>query len=182
MSEVSAQQSRATWGRLQWVVAFPRIVIAWLLIIAICNLLIGVFLRYVMIRVTDYFDWPSIEFFWVEEVGELALAWLTLIGAAVGVADRVHFAVGVVAQRLSPIGHARLDRVLHAGVAAFGVAATISGVQLTRINSELTSPGLGINLGWLYGGAAVGGVLITIYSLRIVLGFAPSISTSGHGA
>jgi len=157
-------------------------VVAWLLIIAIVNLLIGVFLRYIMVPVTDYFDWPSVEFTWVEEVGELALAWLTLIGAALGVADRIHFAVGVVAQRLSLSGRACLDRILHGLIAVFGVVAAISGVQLTRINSQLTSPGLGINLGWLYVGAVVCGVLITVYSLRIALGFAPHASTSGHGA
>ena len=32
-----------------------------------------------------------VNFFWVEEVGEMALAWLTLIGAAVGVRERGAF-------------------------------------------------------------------------------------------
>jgi len=181
MTEASATQSRTLSSRLNWVAALPRIAIAWLLIIAVCNLLIGVFLRYIMVRITDYFDWPSIEFFWVEEVGETALCWLTLIGAAVGVADRIHFSVGILAQRLPPKGKVRLDRILHTLVAGFGVATTIAGVQLTRINSELTSPGLGINLGWLYAGAIVGGVLMTLYSLRIVLGAAPVAPTTGHG-
>src|SRR5579863_4437003 len=106
-----------------WVAALPRVVIAALLAVAILNLLVGVFLRYVMVRVTDYFDWPPVDFFWDEVVGEFALAWLTLIGAAVGVADRVHFAVGIVAHRLSPSGRVKLDRILHALVALFGVAA-----------------------------------------------------------
>ena len=52
------------------------------------NLLIGVFLRYVMIEVTDWLDLDPIRFTWVEEVGEMLLAWLTLIGAAIGVRER----------------------------------------------------------------------------------------------
>ena len=39
-----------------------------------------------MIEVTDWFDVDPVSFYWVEEVGELTLAWLTLVGAAVGVA------------------------------------------------------------------------------------------------
>lgn len=164
-----------------WFAALPRLVIAWLLILAIADLLAGVFLRYVMVRVTDFFDWPSIDFFWVEEVGELALCWVTLVGAAVGVTDRIHFAVGVVAHRLSPAGQKRLDRILHALIALFGVACTVTGVQLTIVNTKLTSPGLGINLGWLYSGAVVGGILLTVYAARIALGFPSRAPAPGHG-
>ena len=59
--------------------------------LAIVDLLIGVFLRYVMTEVTDYLDLDMIRYTWVEEVGEFTLAWMTLIGAAVGIAERVHF-------------------------------------------------------------------------------------------
>ena len=68
--------------------AIPKIVVALLLVAAIVNLLIGVFLRYVMIAVTDWLDIDPIRFTWVEEVGEMMLAWLTLIGAAIGVRER----------------------------------------------------------------------------------------------
>ena len=66
----------------------PKIVVALLLVAAIVNLLVGVFLRYVMIAVTDWLDVDPIRFTWVEEVGEMMLAWLTLIGAAIGVRER----------------------------------------------------------------------------------------------
>src|SRR5258708_16052930 len=69
----------------------PRTVLGILMIAAIVNLLVGVLLRYVMIPVTDYFDLESVGFFWVEELGELLLAWITLIGAAIGVLEHPHF-------------------------------------------------------------------------------------------
>jgi len=36
-----------------------------------------------------------VNFFWVEEVGEFSLTWLTMIGAAIGIADRIHFTLHV---------------------------------------------------------------------------------------
>ena len=40
----------------RFIAAIPRIVVSLLLVAAIVNLLIGVFLRYVMIEVTDWLD------------------------------------------------------------------------------------------------------------------------------
>ena len=162
-------------GPLAWLGLVPRVAVACLLLLAILDLLAGVFLRYVMVSVSDWFDWPTVDFFWVEEVGEFTLAWLTLIGAAVGIADRVHFAVGIVQQRMSPRHYLLLDRVLHGLIAAFGVMAAVSGWTLTRTNSLLTSPGLGINLGWLYFSSVAGGVLIALYAARVALGLAPRV-------
>src|SRR5262249_6464913 len=66
-----------TAGMAKFIANIPKIVVAFLLVAAIVNLLIGVFLRYVMIEVTDWLDLDPIRFTWVEEVGEMLLAWLT---------------------------------------------------------------------------------------------------------
>src|SRR3981189_1276030 len=79
----------------KFIANIPKIVVALLLVAAIVNLLVGVFLRYVMIEVTDWLDVDPIRFTWVEEVGEMMLAWLTLIGAAIGVRERSHFTLHV---------------------------------------------------------------------------------------
>src|SRR5205807_1779839 len=60
---------------------------------------VGVFLRYVMTWLSASFDLPSIRFFWVEEVGEWSLAWLTFIGAALGIRRGTHFAVHILVER-----------------------------------------------------------------------------------
>ena len=54
---------------MRFVAAIPKIVVALLLVAAIVNLLVGVFLRYVMIEVTDWLDVDPVRFTWVEEVG-----------------------------------------------------------------------------------------------------------------
>ena len=88
----------------RFIASIPKIVVSLLLVAAIVNLLVGVFLRYVMIPVTDWLDIDSIPFTWVEEVGEMLLAWLTLIGAAIGVRERSHFTLHVL--HFTPRGQA----------------------------------------------------------------------------
>src|SRR5690348_17128926 len=100
--EVAAAPSAlaARWRLRDIVLLLPRIVLTGLLILAIGDMIVGVFLRYVMIPVTDWLDLEPINFFWVEEVGEYTLAWLTLIGAGIAIAERAHFTLRVLTHRL----------------------------------------------------------------------------------
>ena len=68
--------------------AVPKLTVTVLIILAIVNLLVGVILRYFVGAITDWLDVDPVPFTWVEEVGELSLAWLTLIGAAIGIRSR----------------------------------------------------------------------------------------------
>jgi TRAP-type C4-dicarboxylate transport system permease small subunit len=140
-----------------------------LLILAIGDMLIGVFLRYVMVEITDFLDFDPINFFWVEEVGEFSLTWLTMIGAAVGIADRIHFTLHVLTHRL-PL---RVQRVIyvvnHLLIAGFGALAAWYGTRLAVTNSALTSPALQVNLAWVYAAVSVGGALILIYGIGLAL-------------
>ena len=151
----------------RFIAAIPKIVVAILLTAAIINLLIGVFLRYVMIPVTDWLDVDSIPFTWVEEVGEMLLAWLTLIGAAIGVRERNHFTLHVL--HFSPAGQAIIDRVHYTLVAIIGAIAAWYGVRLCILNHTLVTPGLSINLSLLYASAAVGGALLVVYALSMIV-------------
>ena len=150
----------------RFIASIPKVVVALLLIAAIVNLLVGVFLRYVMIPVTDWLDVDSIPFTWVEEVGEMLLAWLTLIGAAIGVRERNHFTLHVL--HFSPAGQAIIDRVHYSLVAIIGAIAGWYGVRLCMLNHTLVTPGLSINLSLLYASAAVGGALLVVYALSMV--------------
>ena len=150
----------------RFISSIPKVVVALLLIAAILNLLVGVFLRYVMIPVTDWLDIDAIPFTWVEEVGEMLLAWLTLIGAAIGVRERNHFTLHVL--HFSPAGQAIIDRVHYTLVAIIGAIAAWYGVRLCILNHTLVTPGLSINLSLLYASAAVGGALLVVYALSMV--------------
>ena len=145
----------------------PRIVVAFLLIAAIVNLLIGVFLRYIMIEVTDWLDVDPIRFTWVEEVGEMLLAWLTLIGAAIGVRERSHFTLHVL--HFTPRGQVLVERIHHVLIAAIGAIAAWYGVRLCILNHTLVTPGLEINLALLYASVVAGGALLVLYAVSMIV-------------
>ena len=144
-------------------------VVTALLVLAIADMLAGVFFRYIMVPITDFFDLDPINFFWVEEVGELSLTWLTMVGAAIGIADRIHFTLHVLTHHL-PIRAQRTIYVInHLLMAAFGGLAAWYGTRLAITNSALTSPALQINLAWVYAAVSVGGALIFIYGVGLAM-------------
>ena len=158
----------------------PKFAVTALITLAIINLLIGVILRYVVGGITNYMDWDPVPFTWVEEVGEMALAWLTFIGAAIGIRSRSHFTLYVITPRLSPATRRVIEIFNHLLIAGFGLLAAYHAFNLCRINWTLATPGLQISLAMLYASAVVGGVLIALYAVSMI--FAPTAqeSNSGH--
>jgi TRAP-type C4-dicarboxylate transport system permease small subunit len=145
----------------------PRILLGGLVLFAISVMLYGVFARYVMLPVTDWLDVDPPNFFWVEEVGETTLAWLTMIGAAVAVKERSHFALNLVTHRFSPQAKAALHILHNLIIAAFGGLVAWLGIKLVLLNMSLTSPALELSLGWLYASTVVGGILMALYALDL---------------
>ena len=165
---------------MRFVANIPRVVVALLLVAAIANLLVGVFLRYVMLEVTDWLDVDPVRFTWVEEVGEMMLAWLTLIGAAIGVRERAHFTLHVFIQRLSPEAQLWIERIHHLLIAGIGGIAAWYGVKLCQLNYTLVTPGLEINLALLYASSVVGGVLLIVYAISMIVAPPPRAPDALH--
>ncbi|MBV8393065.1 MAG: TRAP transporter small permease subunit [Alphaproteobacteria bacterium] len=156
----------------RFIASIPKVVVSLLLVAAIINLLIGVFLRYIMVPVTDYFDWDPVRFTWVEEVGEMMLAWLTLIGAAIGIRERSHFTLHIL--QMSPAAQRQVERIHHVLIAIVGAIAAWYGVKLCMLNSTLTTPGLEINLAVLYASVVVGGALLVVYAISMIVSPPPA--------
>ena len=147
----------------------PKFAVTALISLAIVNLLFGVILRYFVGAITDWLDLDPVPFTWVEEVGELSLAWLTLIGAAIGIASRSHFSLSVFVHRLPESAQLWIHRFNHALIAGVGLLVAWYGFKLCLLNRTLTTPGLQINLAWLYASAVVGGILIAVYGLAMMV-------------
>ena len=150
------------------VAAAPHVVVTVLMLVAIADMLTGVFLRYVMTKVSARFDLPSIRFFWVEEVGELCLAWMSFIGAAIGIRKGIHFSVQMITDRLPARVRLAVFTAHYLLIAAFGALVTVFGWQVAELNAQSFSPALDLNLRWLYLSSVVGGVLIVGYSLASI--------------
>ena len=146
----------------------PKFAVTALISLAIVNLLFGVILRYFVGAITDWLDLDPVPFTWVEEVGELSLAWLTLIGAAIGIASRSHFSLSVFVHRLPQSAQLWIHRFNHALITGVGLLVAWYGFKLCLLNRTLATPGLEINLAWLYASSVVGGVLIAIYGLAMM--------------
>src|SRR3984885_14697212 len=155
--------------------AVPKFAVTALIVLAIVNLLVGVILRYFVGAITDWLDIDPVPFTWVEEVGEFSLAWLTLIGAAIGIQSRSHFALAVFVHRLPAAAQLWIHRFNHALIMGVGLLTAWYGFKLCLLNRTITTPGLEINLAWLYASSVVGGLLIVIY------GFATMISPLPQG-
>ena len=149
--------------------ALPKFTVTALIILAMVNLLIGVFLRYFVGAITDWLDVDPVPFTWVEEVGEISLAWLTLIGAAIGIRQRAHFTLHVFTHRFSPTAQAWIERFHHTLIAGIGILTAWYGWKLCVLNFTTRTPGLELNLAWLYASALVGGILIVIYAVSMIV-------------
>ena len=167
---VAMRTPESRWPTLfDFLIWLPKAVVVGLLALAISDMLAGVFFRYVMVQITDFLDLDPINFFWVEEVGEFSLTWLTMIGAAIGLAEGVHFTLRVLTHHFPPRWQRAIHVANHLLIAAFGLLAAWYGMRLAVTNSTLTSPALQLNLAWVYASVAVGGVLISIYATALAL-------------
>ena len=158
----------------------PKFAVTALITLAIINLLVGVILRYVVGGITNYMDWDSVPFTWVEEVGEMALAWLTLIGAAIGIRSRAHFTLHFLTPLLPTSVQRGLDIMHHLLIAGIGALTAWYAWDLCKLNWTLATAGLQISLAWLYASAVVGGLLIVIYALSMIVAPPPLDPTSAH--
>jgi TRAP-type C4-dicarboxylate transport system permease small subunit len=149
--------------------AVPKVTVTALIVLAIVNLLVGVILRYFVGAMTDWLDVDPVPFTWVEEVGELSLAWLTLIGAAIGIQSHSHFALSVFVHRLPEATQLWIRRFNHALITGVGLLVAWYGFKLCLLNRTLRTPGLEISLAWLYASAVIGGILIAVYSLAAMI-------------
>jgi len=149
--------------------AVPKLTVTALIILAIVNLLVGVILRYFVGARTNWLDVDPVPFTWVEEVGELSLAWLTLIGAAIGIQSRSHFTLTVFVHRLPETAQVWIHRFNHALITGVGLLTAWYGLKLCLLNRTLTTPGLEINLAWLYASSMVGGILIAVYAFAMMI-------------
>jgi TRAP-type C4-dicarboxylate transport system permease small subunit len=149
--------------------AVPKLTVTVLITLAIVNLLVGVILRYFVGAITNWLDVDPVPFTWVEEVGELSLAWLTLIGAAIGIQSRSHFALAVFVHRLPEATQLWIHRFNHALIVGVGLLVAWFGFKLCLLNRTLATPGLEINLAWLYASSVVGGILIATYGFAMMI-------------
>ena len=107
---------------------------------------------------------------WTEVTAILVMSWFIFLGAAVGVRENYHLGFDVLLYVL-PKGSKRILRTISdVVVLGFAVGMVVYGIVLMRLQWTERMPSLGISGAFRYLPLAVGGVLISLFSVeRIVL-------------
>lgn len=120
------------------------------------SILISIFFRYVM---GSALSWP-------EEVALLLFTWLVLLAGSLGVRLGFHVRLSIFTDRLPRIPRLCLDRLVTAGIIAFGAVLAYSGVDLVERTHEHLSAVLRYPLDWLNYAGPVAGCLIVLHGLN----------------
>jgi TRAP-type transport system small permease protein len=101
-----------------------------------------------------------------EEIGRLALVWITFVGAAVATRDNMHIRIDYFVQHLKP-GSARAVRILeHVATAVFGLVMVWVGYLLSVFSLDYESASLQFPMTVVHASVPVAGALIALVAIR----------------
>jgi TRAP-type C4-dicarboxylate transport system permease small subunit len=110
-----------------------------------------------------------LPFTWIEKVRELSLAWLTLIGAAIGIRSRSHSRSRCSSIDCPQPRSSGFTDLTNALITGFGLLAAWCGFTLCLLNHAPTTHSLEIKLPWLYASSVVGGILVAVYGFTAMI-------------
>lgn len=117
---------------------------------------------------------------WSSEIALLLLAWIGLLGIAIGIRERSHIAVSLVTDRLPRALSRPLGWLTHVLMAVFGAYFVVEGARLTELAGNITMPATGFPTSVQYAAMPVSGVLICVYALAQLFGVsAPRYPANG---
>ncbi|MCS6853239.1 MAG: TRAP transporter small permease [Elioraea sp.] len=155
--------------------AFGRVIVAaagLLLVVLVVALTWMVFGRYVLN------DTPT----WVERAAQLAILWVVLPAAAVGVRERFHMAVELGPSSLPPRLRGAVASAVDLALFGLGVLMAVWGWVLVETYRPFRIPLLGLSQGLQFAPVAIAGVLTCLFSAealaRRVVGL-PPIAAAG---
>lgn len=106
---------------------------------------------------------------WTSEIAILMMGWLSFLGIVIGLRDRTHIAITLVAKRFPRAIQTLFDYIALLGMLGFGTLMITYGTEFTlqATGSTLSSTGLPRSL--VYGIMPVSGVLIVFYCVEQIV-------------
>ena len=142
-----------------------------LIMVLIAMLFVQVVNRYVL-----GISWPFLQF-----LLPFSFVWLCLLGSAVAVRKRMHFAVDMVSPRLGSQGRQWYAAIISSSVLAAGLVLVVTGVRFTDLGLLKKDPATGTSMVWIYSAIAVGGALICVFAIEhIVRDFRSALAAHGE--
>lgn len=102
---------------------------------------------------------------WIEQLSLLLIAWITFVGAAVGVREESHLSIDFVREAMPPLPRAVLRLLADAMVIVFSAIMAWQGWKLVMANLTREIPMIGLPEAWRAAPLVVFGVLATIFAL-----------------
>ncbi len=155
---------------LDLVSLIPRFFLVALMVVLLVDMMLGVFFRYVMERPLP----------WTEEVGNLALIWLTFIGGAIGITRGSHFSIHLLEEHVSLRTCLILKRAVAIIILCFALVLVPTCWRLLLASSSSELPGLGISVAYQYASAFVGSLLFVCYGGALAIGAFRGTDGSQH--
>ena len=106
---------------------------------------------------------------WSEEAARYIMAWISMLGAGIGIRRKGHIGVEAVVMLL-PAAFKKAVAALAASIASgFFLGVVVYGVNICRVVSAQESPAMEISMAIPYASLVVGGFLMLLYSLEELL-------------
>lgn len=106
---------------------------------------------------------------WSEEAARYIMAWISMLGAGIGIRRKGHIGVEAVVMLL-PAAFKKVAAALAASIASgFFLGVVVYGVNICRVVSAQESPAMEISMAIPYASLVVGGFLMLLYSLEELL-------------
>lgn len=99
---------------------------------------------------------------WTEELASLLFAWLTFVGAYVGIRYRTHISIDTLVIFLPPAVRRGLARLVDVAVLVMLALFVSQGFRLTLTTWSLEFPAMEISRGYLYASLPVGASLMIL--------------------
>ena len=145
---------------------------AFLLVLMVVVVFLGVFFRYVV----------NASLVWYDEFASYLLVWLTFYGVVVASYRKRHIGFEMVVDRLLPATRRVVDFVGEACVLGFQVVLCYYGWVLTRKMGDETAVSLQwVKMGWVYSVLPITGALMLVISLTRLFDIVSGRRHAGEG-
>jgi len=135
-------------------------VVEWLCLVLMavlaCDLMLGVFSRYVLLR----------TFTWYDEIARACFVWVVFLGAAVGVKRGAHFGLHMLVDMLPRYARRLAGFVTPVVIMAFSAVLVVQGLAFMEFGRFQQLPVMGISKAWIYAAMPVGGALMVLYAAQ----------------
>jgi TRAP-type C4-dicarboxylate transport system permease small subunit len=106
---------------------------------------------------------------WVEQASILIIAYITFLGAAVGIRENSHLSIDFIRDALPDKIRKSMALLSDACLVAFGVVMAVQGYKLVMSNLHRAIPMIDMSEAWRAAPLGVGGLLIALFALSNLL-------------